>query len=134
MLCLAAAAKSGTADDVNVLIPFLGYGTGGAYVVINITGEKDLSVIKSTYPAFAAIMANPAAKSVLSNYCLNQKNRIPDRINAFLVLRYVDPAEFKRITPTINDSFKGDSADLKKILNGVENYQIPFVGEVWVQK
>jgi hypothetical protein len=132
ILRLAADPKSGTADDVKVLIPYLGYGTGGAYIVT--LREKGLAELKSTYPAFAAILANPAARSTLSSYCLDEKNRVSDRITAFVVLRYVDLAEFKRITPTVNDGFKNNSAALKRVLNDVENHRTEFSGDVWVQK
>ena len=126
ILRLAADPKLVDAEDLKLLIPYLSYGGGWGSISL---GQPDLDQTKQCIPAFRAILENPAAKEVLSNYCLDPKNQTQDRLTAFLVLRYANLKEFKKITSQINDQFANSSQNVKQYLMAVENNSAYFTGD-----
>jgi len=126
---LAKDPNSDNADDIILLIPFLGYGLNGAGL-IQPSHPPSVEVTKKYFPAFYSILANPRSKLVLSNYCLDPNRSINSRLTAFLVLRYVDSSEFHRIAPLVNNILGMNNPKIIEKLNNIENNNFFFWGQL----
>ena len=85
-------AKSGTAKDIGLLIPYLDYPGSGAYQ--GTKGFQSMDTIKSEWPALGAILDIPNSEEAIASYVMDEKNPLNYRLTALQVLKYKDAKMF----------------------------------------
>ena len=117
---------------VDALIPYLHYSPYNTFTFTAYNPAARLDVhpnvgeISDMFPAFGAILSNPAAAQQLEKYVLYTEHPIKDRFAAIHVLRYVDKKRFQVVVAKLEQELAQAGPMTRGRLEAIKNKEAPF--------
>ena len=126
--------KSTDPAAIGALIPYLGYTSYDSFTFASLHegAHPKIADISETYPAFEAIISNPAAGDELQSYVLNSDHPVKYRLAAVHVLRYVDKDRFQTAAKKLKQEFTAGTPIMER-LEAIINKDAPFIGIISIQ-
>ena len=115
LAAIAAIGASHKQINLSVLFPFLDIDTSGNPGVFEYP-TTDVNQLRSWWPVTAVILDMPGAAESLEKFTLDKKNPVNYRLDAFLMLSYVDKTRIKNVAYNLTKEFQSSSEKSKQTI------------------
>ena len=114
MAAIGVIQRTGKAVDLNVLLPYLGITTDPYYGSTLSLPTADVRVLRTRFPVWGVILDMPDAAKMLENYAIDDNDSLVYRMEAYLLLTYVDHSRTKPVGDLLRSKFITSSAKNNK--------------------